>query len=297
MAESGEAAPERGAAGAVGVDAGATLAKLAVEPAGRPVRYRLAPVEGLAAVADAVAAEAPAHVGLTGCAAPQLAERLAGRLATPPVRVNEFAAWGRGAGELLRQAGAPAGERYLLVSVGTGTSVMLADGLAVSRVGGTALGGGTILGLGAALLGRREFAEIAALARRGARQRVDLLVSDIYRPGEIPLAGELTAASFGRLARPSGEGGEKDPAPEDLAHALMGLVGENVALVCGGLGAAHGVRRVAFGGSTLRENPALADVLRGISAALGLAPVFLPSGEAAGALGALRLASQPTPER
>ena len=28
-------------------------------------------------------------------------------------------------------------------------------------------------------------------------------------------------------------------APEDLAHAVMGLVGENVALICGGLGAAH----------------------------------------------------------
>jgi type II pantothenate kinase len=117
---------------------------------------------------------------------------------------------------------------------------------------------------------------------------VDLLVSDIYRAGEIPLAGELTAANFGRLAL--AEAGEA-PSREDLAHALMGLVGENVALVCGGLAAAAQVNRVVFGGSTLRGNPALVEVLDTITRALGRTPVFLREGEFAGALGALLLAA------
>jgi type II pantothenate kinase len=138
------------------------------------------------------------------------------------------------------------------------------------------------------LLNRSDFSEIAALAESGDRRRVDLLVSDIYRPGEIPLLGELTAASFGKLARPDGEPAKA--APEDLAHAVMGLVGENVALICAGLGAAHQVDRVVFGGSTLRKNRTLREVLQVITSALGPETVFLPDGEFAGALGALRLA-------
>ena len=222
---------------------------------------------------------------MTGGGAPELARRLSG--GPVPVPVNEFAAWGAGAKALLEGQGGPPADRYLLVSVGTGTSVMLADGMAVQRVGGTALGGGTIVGLGALLLGTRSFAELVALAAKGDRRRVDLLVSDIYRPGEIPLAGDLTAANFGKAGGRLGEG-----APErgDVAHALMGLVAENVALICAGLGAALQLRTVVFGGSTLRENRPLVEILSQISGFTGTHPTFLQEGEFAGALGALLLA-------
>jgi type II pantothenate kinase len=268
----------------VGVDVGATLAKIASRREGQAPCFSFVPSADLAAAARAVRALAPGTVGVTGGGAAELA----GLLESDTARVNEFAAWGAGAGELQRAAGAPATDRHLLVSLGTGTSIMLVDGMAVTRVGGTALGGGTMLGLGALLTGRRDFASIAALAARGARRAVDLLVSDIYRAGEIPLAGDLTASSFGRLARAAGA---HRPAPEDLAHALMGLVGENVALLCGAAAAAAQVRRVVFAGSTLRQNPAYEGVLRSITGALGREPSFLPDGEFAGALGALLLAS------
>jgi type II pantothenate kinase len=168
--------------------------------------------------------------------------------------------------------------------------VLLADGLSTSRLGGTALGGGTVIGLGSALLGSRRFEEIAELAGRGDRRRVDLLVSDIYRSGEIPLASDLTAANFGRLGR---EGEEETPTREDLAHAIMGLVGENVALVCAGLAAAAQAPRIVFGGSTLRTNPALRAILEQITAAMGREPVFLREGEFAGALGSLLIVGPP----
>jgi type II pantothenate kinase len=270
--------------GAVGVDVGATLAKIAVRDAGGEIGFRIEAADALDAVARFVEASRPRRVGLTGGGA----AALAARLPLEAVRVNEFAAWGSGAAQLLARQGASAGDRFLLVSLGTGTSIMLADGLSVNRIGGTALGGGTLLGLAAALLGPRSFAELTELARRGSRARVDLLVSDIYRSGEIPLAGDLTAANFGKLAARVAEG--SGPAPEDVAHALMGLVGENVALICAGLGAAHRVQRVVFGGSTLRGNPALAEILERIVRALGCSVTFLSEGEFAGALGALILA-------
>jgi len=116
---------------------------------------------------------------------------------------------------------------------------------------------------------------------------VDLLVKDIYQPGEIALLGDATAANFGKP-----DVHAQSPAPEDVSHALMGLVGENVALICVGLAAAHGVRTIVYGGSTLRENPALRDVLAGITAAFGREPVLLEGGEFAGALGALELSAR-----
>jgi len=276
-----------GSLATVGVDAGASLAKIAVRGADGSLVYRLESGEALERVAAWLARVGAERVGLTGCGAGALKDLLGSRSGTRPIAVNEFAAWGRGASELMAAGGGPRGERHLLVSLGTGTSVMLQDGLAVNRIGGTALGGGTVVGLGAALLGCADFDEIAALAERGSRQHVDLLVSDIYRPGEIALAGEITAASFGKLAQLKGG---VVPEREDVAHALMGLVGENVALICAGLAAAHQVRRVVFGGSTLRKNPALVSILQGITTALGAEVTILPDGEFAGALGALLLA-------
>jgi type II pantothenate kinase len=268
---------------AVGVDVGATLAKIAVRGRDGVLHFHLEAAEDFDAVVRRVEEARPERVGLTGGGAAELGRRLAGAAA----QVNEFAAWGAGAAALLRRDGTSS-ERHLLVSLGTGTSVMLADGMAVTRIGGTALGGGTIVGLGSALLGTDRFTEIAELAARGTRRQVDLLVSDIYRAGEIPLAGELTAANFGKLAKRRQEG---SPAPEDVAAALMGLVGENVALVCAGLAAASQVRRIVFAGSTLRSNRSLVEVLRQITLLLGREPTFLQDGEFAGAYGALLLAS------
>src|SRR5262249_34997506 len=167
--------------------------------------------------------------------------------------------------------------RYLLVSLGTGTSVLSVEDGRVERVGGTALGGGTVLGLGKLLLGVESFAELTALAERGDRRTVDLMVGDIYRGADAPLLRDLTAGSFAKLA---------STRPEDLAHALMGLVGENVALLCGGFARGSSVEGVLYGGSTLSENPALRRIVAEITTLFGHRPCFLAGGAVLGAGGA-----------
>jgi type II pantothenate kinase len=267
---------------AVGIDSGASLTKVAIR-SGDEILHRVLPAGDVGHAEQLVGELAPRRIGLTGGGAAELSRRLGAEA----VRVNEFAAWGAGAAALLDAEGRDAPRPFLLVSLGTGTSVMLADRLSVNRVGGTALGGGTVMGLGALLLGSSSFDEISALAAHGDRRRVDMLVSDIYRPGEIALTGDLTAANFGK---PNLRNGAK-PKPADIAAAIMGLVGENVALICGGLAAPHAIHHIVFGGSTLRENPCLREVLRDITSAFGREPVFLERGEYAGAVGALELAA------
>jgi type II pantothenate kinase len=269
------------AASQLGIDWGATLAKVALRGRDGSIAFHSLPTEEADASLAALVEIGAERVGLTGGGASMLARNLPGEV----VQVNEFAAWGAGASALLEDGV----QRYLLVSVGTGTSVLLVDGVSVTRVGGTALGGGTLVGLSAGLLGEADFEKIAELAGRGSRRHVDLLVSDIYPAGGIPLAGDLTASNFGKYARRLRDGDAIERA--DVAHAVAGLIAENVALLCSSLAAAAQVTRIVFGGSTLRHNPALVDLLALFLRAYGRDPVFLANGEYTGALGALLLAS------
>jgi len=270
--------------GRLGADVGATLAKLALRRPDGELALRVIPSDAIEAVAREIEALKPERIGLTGGGASRLAGLLSARCTT----ADEFEAWAAGARSLLRQASGSVPERFLLVSLGTGTSAMLVDADRSVRVGGTALGGGTLAGLGAVLVGTSDFDDLARLARAGDRRRVDLLVGDIYANGELPLPRDVNAASFAKLARPA-EAAARDR--RDVAHALVGLVGENVALICGGLAAAAGVENIAYGGTTLRNNPALTEILQALAPVHACRATFLPDGEFTGALGALELAA------
>ncbi len=279
----------------VGVDLGATLAKLAVRAPGGNLHFEFLSASNLQSLKERIAELRPGRIGMTGCGASALEDQLD----QPAQRCVEFEAWGRGSRTLLRGQNVDTDAPYLLVSLGTGTSILRVEGDEVARLGGTALGGGTMLGLGVALTGCQSHEELCRLAEEGDRGRVDLRVSDIYREGEIGLPGDTTAAAFGNLARwLSRDKKSRDEVngapsqPADLAAAVMGLVGENVALLCCGLAAATGVNHLVYGGGTLHHNPVLATIIEGVSMGLGRTPVFLENGSFAGAVGALERGSE-----
>jgi len=260
----------------IGLDVGATLCKLAVR--GPTLATEHHPSRDLAPVRARLETLGPARVAATGGGAIGLGAEVAG---VPVTHVPEFEAWARGAPIVAADEGVVLPDRYLLVSLGTGTSILSVDDGHVARVGGTALGGGTVLGLGRLLLGAESFRAIAELASQGDRRRVDLLVGDVYRDVAPAIAADLTASSFAKLASTQ---------PGDVAHALMGLVGENVALICGGLARETRIDTVVYCGSTLVGNPALRAILGEITARFGNRPFFLARGAFCGAVGAAAVA-------
>ena len=260
----------------VGVDAGATLCKL-VLPAPTELRAVKFPSQDITALRACLDAWRPRRVMATGGGA----SRLARELREIEVRtVPEFDAWARGAPLLAARNGMILPDRYLVAVVGTGTSVLLIEPGGAKRVGGSALGGGTLMGLARLLLGVDSYDAVCALAAKGDRRRVDLLVKDIYPGGEIQLPGDLNAASFAKL---------DSREPSDLAHALVGMIGENIGLICGNLARSAGASAVLYCGSTLLHNRGLQEILRWVTAMHGATAHFPEDGAFCGALGALAL--------
>lgn len=131
-------------------------------------------------------------------------------------KVSEFESIGRGG---LYLSGL---ERGLIVSLGTGTACVYADKLgACEYLGGTGIGGGTLMGLSRLLLGMDNIKHIYELAEEGDLGRVDLKIKHITRKDDFSaMQPELTVANFGKLSDLAEKG--------DLALGILNMVFEAV---------------------------------------------------------------------
>lgn len=106
--------------------------------------------------------------------------------------INEFRAIGLGGTKLtgLRKA--------IIVSMGTGTAFVRADGENIVHMGGTGVGGGTLIGLSSLLLGVRNFESIIELAKNGDLNNVDISIGDMNTQGAY-MPSNVTASNFGKV--------------------------------------------------------------------------------------------------
>jgi type II pantothenate kinase len=133
------------------------------------------------------------------------------------VRVPEFLAIGLGG---LRLSGL---EEAVVVSMGTGTAFVKADEKGIRHLGGTGVGGGTLLGLANRMLNIRDFDLLVELAASGDLSRVDLMIGDITED-EIPgLPSTSTASNFGRIS--------DGAAREDVALGILNLVFQTIGVM------------------------------------------------------------------
>ncbi len=113
----------------------------------------------------------------------------------PTEKVEEFDATGRGG---LYLSGL---DEAIVVSMGTGTALVYAKrGMIYEHLGGTGVGGGTLIGLCKRLMSLSDADAISDLAKDGDLCNVDLLIKDISC-GNIPtLEANATASNFGALS-------------------------------------------------------------------------------------------------
>ena len=156
----------------------------------------------------------------------------------PVVSIGEMEAIGRGGQVLAIRAGLTADTPIMVVSAGSGTAVLFAHNNTYRHVTGTAVGGGTMLGLARLLVGTTNPQEIDDLALQGSANHVDLTLGDVItgEVGNLPV--DATAVHFGRIAR-----GDTTPTPADYAAAIPSMVAQTIALIATaaapGAGASH----------------------------------------------------------
>jgi type II pantothenate kinase len=136
------------------------------------------------------------------------------------VHVNEFLANGLG-GLYLSKI-----NEAVIVSMGTGTAYVYAnsDTNEYAHLGGTGVGGGTLVGLANKMLGIHSAQHVAELAQDGDLKNIDLRISDITQNDISPtLTGNATAANFGNVSDLATR--------EDFALGLLNMVYETVAMM------------------------------------------------------------------
>lgn len=128
----------------------------------------------------------------------------------------------------------------LVVNMGTGTTFVLARNGSYTHLGGTGIGGGTLMGLGRGLLGVHTPDELFQLADEGDLGQVDLRIGDLFEGSET-LDPSLTSSNLAKAS--------PDSTRTDWSAGLLNLVlectGTMAMLACG----AHQVSDVVLLGA------------------------------------------------
>jgi len=167
--------------------------------------------------------------------------------------------------------------RALIVSMGTGTALVLAGGGDIVHIGGSGVGGGTIMGLSSRLLNIRDIDIIADMASSGDMGQVDLLVSDLVKEGLPNLPPHTTASNFGKVSDIA--------APSDLALGLFNMVYQTIGTVSAMFLKNTDINHVVLTGS-LTKTPCCAGIFAEMSKLYGVDFVIPEYAEYATALGA-----------
>ncbi|MDR2605926.1 MAG: pantothenate kinase [Oscillospiraceae bacterium] len=192
----------------------------------------------------------------------------------PVTKVDEFTAIGRGALKLTGM------NRAYVVSIGTGSAFVRASESGVTRVGGSGVGGGTLVGLSYLLLREENISRVSELAYLGDAGNIDLLVGAIS-PQDIPeLPAHATAANFGNVNPTSGR--------EEMAFALINMVMQTVGMlaVFATLNDPDAIRDVILIGSAALV-PQCRDVMDAITQLTGIRFTIPPDAPYATAIGTI----------
>ncbi len=107
-------------------------------------------------------------------------------------------------------------QRMIVVSMGTGTSIVSCDGNDIRHIGGIGIGGGTLTGLSRILLKTDDVMQIASLAMQGDIRHINLLIGDISAKPLPGLPMDATASLFAAA--------QADSSREDIALGLICMV-------------------------------------------------------------------------
>ena len=136
-------------------------------------------------------------------------------------------------------------DEAIVVSMGTGTALIHAtkkgSKIETEYLGGTGVGGGTLLGLSRQMLGVDTIEHLEQLASEGDLSKIDLRIGDISGDHKFQLGDEITASNFGKLS---------DMATNnDVALGISNMVAETIAMLSVFAARSFGIKKVVLTGN------------------------------------------------
>lgn len=147
------------------------------------------------------------HVMLTGVGSAYIDEPIYG---LPTSKSEEFIADGLGAMYESKL------DKMIVVSMGTGTSLVKCEGDNIRHIGGIGIGGGTLSGLSRIMLKTDDVKQIANLAKEGDVSKINLLIGDISAKPLPGLPMNAVASLFSNA--------KANAIREDIAKGLIWMV-------------------------------------------------------------------------
>ena len=186
-------------------------------------------------------------------------------------RIEEFRAVGHGG---LFLSGL---DSAVVVSMGTGTAFVSASRDGVYHMGGTGIGGGTLIGLSNRMFNVRNFDDIIETAASGDLNNVDLHIRDISREDIETLAAATTASNFGRIS---------DLATNaDLALGIINMVFQTIGVMAAFSAKNAGTENIVLTGN-LTNVPQAENIFKGVETLHGVKFIIPEHSEYATATGA-----------
>ena len=153
----------------------------------------------------------------------------------PTERVSEINAIGIGGMFLSGQ------DNIIIANVGTGTAIIEACKNGITHLGGSGVGGGTILGLAKKLISLSDFKDVMAMASSGNLEPVDLLLEDIMGADLGFLNKKSTASNFGKMLDTARN--------EDIAMGLINMVYQVIGMLAVFAARSRNINKVIVTGS------------------------------------------------
>ncbi len=172
-------------------------------------------------------------------------------------------------------------EEAIVVSMGTGTAIMHAKkegGRTLTEyLGGTGVGGGTLLGLSRRMTGVDNIEHFEQLAADGRLENIDLRIKDMSSDHSFQINDEITASNFGKLSDMASSA--------DIALGIANMVGETIAMLAVFAARNYGICDVVLTGN-LTAIGAVTQVFEGLEDMFGIRFIIPEKAQFATVIGA-----------
>ena len=156
-------------------------------------------------------------------------------------------------------------DEAIVVSMGTGTALIHAkkqsDGTKTEYLGGTGVGGGTLLGLSRKMIGVDTIEHLEQLCDGGNLDNVDLRIKDMSSDHNFQINEDMTAANFGKLSDMASK--------NDIALGIANMVAETIAMLAVFAARSFNVKQVVLTGN-LTALKSITSVFEGLEDTFGV---------------------------